>query len=369
MDRKRNRRIRLLIAAGLIVLLCCAAAAAGADVTVRFDLQGGSAAVSTLKLKPDEGGVVHFSLPAETPTRAGYRFIGWYCKGLEMEYGLDEAGKSIAFQISKGTLTYVAQWENNNHQTSCPYLMAWAGDYPQQADILQVDFKCIQDAPTTYYAVHSWTDGKPGSGYAGFQTVGEGEHVVILSIWDNGALKPSVEYAPYIRGSEDFGGEGTGKHVISNYDWQSQRWYTMRIQAVTKGSKTVYEQWIRPENGAWEKISAISFPKAGCGFGCECAFLEDFAPFDNLRRSMQLRNASARMAATGKWKTNRRYSISNYEDNNQLKYNVNYNCKAEAANQSALYMQIGGSGYEKCIRVPKDVHLKKSEVIDPYLLQ
>ena len=350
----------------VILVLCCIAVTASADVTVRFDMQGGSTRCASLKLKPDANGVVRFNLPAETPVRSGYQFIGWYCKGLEMEYGLCQPGEPIAFQIKNGTLTYVAQWESNNHQESCPYLIAWTCDYPEQADIIQVDFKCIQEAPSTYYAVHCWYE---ENGYAGFQILDDGTHVVIMSMWDNGPLKPTIEYAPYSRVAQAFDGEGTGKQVISNYDWTKLSWYTMRIQAITSGSKTVYEQWIRPENGTWEKICAISFPKAGCGFNYDCAFLEDFWPFTNLRRSMQLRNASARMASSGKWKTNKNYDIRNYIDNSLTKENVNFNCKAQAANDSALFMQIGGGGYENVIKVPKKVQLKKCEILDQYMIR
>lgn len=359
---------RFLLIVGILIL-CCIAVTACADVVVRFDMQKGSPSFSSLKLQPDGRGVVYFNLPGETPVREGYNFIGWYCKGLEMEYGLCKPGQSIAFQISKGTLTYVAQWENKNHQSSCPYLMAWTHNFPGQADIMQVDFKCIQDANHTYFAVHSWCAGKPGDGYAGFQTLNDGSHVVIMSLWDIGSMRPTIEYAPYSLKAQDFGGEGTGKQVISDYKWSEQCWYTMRIQARTSGNKTIYEQWIRPENGSWDKICAVSFPMAGCGFNCNCAFLEDFGPFSNQRRSMQLRNASLRVARTGKWQAIKVFDISNYESNLMTQYNVRYNCKADAANISALYMQIGGGGYENVIKVPKKVTLKKCEIIDQYMFQ
>ncbi len=338
-------------------------------VTVHFDMQGGSSAFADLELDPDEYGAVYFNLPDETPVRTGYRFIGWYCEGLEMEYGLCNPGDSIAFAMDSGTLTYVAQWENNNHQESCPYLMAFTCDYPEQADIVQVDFKCIQEAPTTYYAVHNWYNGGIAEGYAGFQILEDGRHVVIMSVWDSDAMRPTIEYAPYSRKAQDFGGEGTGKQVISEYDWTKLRWYTMRIQARTFGDKTVFEQWIRPEGGDWEKICAISFPVPGCGFNYNGAFLEDFYPFSNLRRSMQLANASAHLDASGVWQANRRYSISNYEDQRMQQYNVNYNCKAEAAGGNALYMQTGGSGYEMAIELPKTVELEYGEATDQYLLE
>ena len=357
--------MKYLVFAVLVLALCCVTAAACAEVTVKFDVNGGSTKYQSLKLEPDAYGTVRFRLPETAPVRSGYRFIGWYCKGLEMEYGLCAPGESIAFGITKGTLTYVAQWENNRHQESCPYLMAWTTELPVKSDIIQVDFKCIQEARATYYAVLNWYD---MNGYAGFQILEDGRHVVIMSMWDNGSVKPTIEYAPYAFKAQAFDGEGTGKQVLSTYDWSKLRWYTMRIQARTSGSKTVYEQWIRPEDGSWTKICAISYPQRNCGFKSVCAFLEDFYPFTNLRRSMQLRNMSGRAADTGKWKGNKRYTISNYEDNRLQTYNVNYNCKAEPANSAALYMQIGGGGYEKVITVPKDVKLKTCEILDQYML-
>lgn len=364
----RRNRMWKIVPAIVILILCCVSAAALADVTVRFDLNGGKAGFTNLKLKPDENGAVYFNLPDEKPVRPGYNFIGWYCKGLEKEYALCTPGQSIAWSMKKGTITYQAQWENQNHQTSCPYLMAWAGDYKKQMDIIQADFKCIEGAPHTYYAVHCWFDETPVRGYAGFQILNDGRHVVIMSMWDSGDLKPSIEYSPLSPTAHAFSGEGTGMQVLSEYYWDIQKWYTMRIQARTSGNKTIYEQWIRPENGSWEKIAAISFPMAGCGFNANCTFLEDFAPFSNQRRSMQLRNMSGRLTAGGKWLQNRRFSISNCEDNRLETDNVPYNCKAETANAYSLYMQIGGSGYEKVIRVPKTVRVNKCDITDPRML-
>ena len=346
--------------------LCLWMAAAHAEVTVRFDTQGGSGNFINLNLKPDEYQTVRFKIPATRPTRPGYMFIGWYCKGLEMEYGLCQPGDSVAFGMTEGELTYTAQWENNRHPNSCPYLMAWTGDYPAKADVIQVDFKCVEEAPSTYYCVHCWYD---MSGYTGFQVLEDGSHVVIFSMWDQAGLKPVIEYSPYARKRGDFGGEGTGKQIISNYPWEKQKWYTVRIQARTVGSKTVFEQWIRPEDGEWKKIGVISIPRPNCGMNSDMAFLEDFYPFSNRRSAMQLRNASARMAATGRWVKNQRYTINNCNNNTLTVDNVNYDCKAEAAGGSALYMQIGGSGYEPVITVPKDIRLRQCEITDPKILE
>lgn len=247
--------------------------------------------------------------------------------------------------------------------------MAWAKDYSDETDIIQIDFRCVEEAPHTYYAVHCWNNVYPGSGYAGFQILDDGTHVLILSLWDVGEQHPAIEYSPFSRKSGDFGGEGTGKQVISLYPWSKGIWYTMQIQAITSGNKTVYEQWIRPENGDWEKIAAISFPEAGLGFSENVAFLEDFFPFSNQRRSMQLRNASGRLASTGEWVQNKTYSISNYENQMLITANVPYDCKAEPAGADALYMEIGGSGFETVIRLPKTIVLEKCETTHPRMLE
>ena len=256
--------------------------------------------------------------------------------------------------------------EKAKEPKTCPYLLAWVHNDTELSDIIQVDFKCTKEAVHSYYAVHSWFD---EMGYAGFQIMEDGSHILIMSIWDNGDLKPTIEYAPYSRDADKFDGEGTGNHVLSDYDWTANKWYTMRIQAVTSGDKTIYEQWIRPEDGSWEKICAISYPQAGRGFTNNAPFLEDFYPFSNERRSMELRNMSSRNAETGEWSTKLSYYIENYADNTLQKENVNYDCKAEAKNDSTLYMEIGGRGYEKVTEMPKYVYLKKGEIVEPYLFE
>ena len=293
---------------------------------------------------------------------------------------VNNKGKVTAKKKGTATITVTGKNKKNykckvtvkekKQPTISPYLMAWTCDYTEQADIIQVDFKCTQEAVHTYYAVHNWYDVNGELvGYGGFQILEDGSHVLIMSIWDKGELKPTIEYAPYSLNTDNFDGEGTGKHIISNYDWTAKKWYTMRMQAIYSEDKTIFEQWVRPEDGSWEKICSISLPKTGFGFNYSGAFLEDFYPFSNKCRSMEMKNFSVHIAETGEWKKNLTYYIDNCADNTLKIENVNYDCKAEAKNDSTLYMEIGGRGYEKVTEMPKDVYLKKGEVIDPYLLE
>ncbi|MCL2456099.1 MAG: hypothetical protein FWD19_00950, partial [Defluviitaleaceae bacterium] len=112
----------------------------------------------------------------------------------------------------------------------------WDYFSPDGYDAMSVDWFCEQDAKNTYWAVLGWD-----RGYAGFQNVG-GNYVLLISLWNLGAdlrpisddttvpaYRPTIEYSKDRTGG-DFGGEGTGKNIFTNFDWQSEKWYTMRVQ-------------------------------------------------------------------------------------------------------------------------------------------
>ena len=128
----------------------------------------------------------------------------------------------------------------------------WASN--QSFDAVDVDWLCDQDATNTYWAVHNWSNG-----YAGFQNK-DGEHVLLLSLWDlPDGTSPQIEYVSDGKNG-DFGGEGTGKQVFTNYNWQVGKWYSMRVQIDKIDNKVIYSQWIKEENGDWLKTAAISYP-------------------------------------------------------------------------------------------------------------
>ncbi|MCL1810408.1 MAG: DUF3472 domain-containing protein, partial [Clostridiales bacterium] len=176
------------------------------------------------------------------------------------------------------------------------------------ADVLSVDWRCTTDSVSTYWAVSQFDDG-----YAGFQTLGNGQHVIIMSLWNlnNNTTKPTVEYAKDNNGA-DFGGEGEGKKVITSYNWKVGTWYTMRIQLRREGGKSYYEQWVREGNGPWEITAVISYPVSNRTFRYVLAFQEDFWDSGPNKRSAEVKNAYARMINTGAWKSLNRYELSNY---------------------------------------------------------
>lgn len=212
-------------------------------------------------------------------------------------------------------------------------------------DVISVDWYCDKDANNTYWAVHNW-DG----GYAGFQNK-DGQHVLLLSLWDLAdGTSPTIEYS--LSGENgSFGGEGTGKQVFTNYDWQVGKWYTMCIQVSSNNDKSYYTQYVKEENGDWLKTAVISYPITGNKFFGSSVFQEDFT-FNNLMRSCRLRNASGRIYGTDTWESWNNCKISNsffptdsatWESGVQL--NIDFDCNWDN-HGDYVWVQSGGEGFD-----------------------
>ena len=334
----------------LVLITMMLALTAQADVTVRYDCNGGSGPERSTVLVPDASGVISFSHPSEAPRRSGCQFLGWLCQDNPVYYPIDQPGQSIRYRLSDGQLSYTAQWMPNDHPAWAPYVTATAfGSDGTLYDVVEAQFKCVQKNEATYYCLHNWYNSSgefsgiiDGSGYAGFQYK-DGKTWTILSVWGNEHGVPAIEYAPGGSVAEPFGGEGTGMHILAEYPVQEFTWYTMRIQARTSGQKTVYEQWVKPENGSWEMICAISYPRPNLGFTWDCFFLEDWAG-NNLPRSCQIRGYCARRANDGHWLNATQFSLRNHLANTG-EQNVRYDCNWAVCDSETLWIQSGGDGF------------------------
>lgn len=211
-------------------------------------------------------------------------------------------------------------------------------------DAVEIDWYCEKDANCTYWAVHNWD-----SGYAGFQNK-DGNHVLLLSLWDLAdGTKPEIEYVSDGKNGT-FGGEGTGKQIFTNYNWKVGRWYSMRVQIDKENNKVIFSQWIKEEQGTWEKTAAISYPRTKEYFNRISVFQEDFA-FNNKMRSCRLKNARGRNVNSGKWKFLRECKITNSyfpTDESTWEYgvreNVSYDCDW-GATDSYVWIQSGGQDF------------------------
>ena len=229
-------------------------------------------------------------------------------------------------------------------------------------DVISVDWCCDKDANNTYWAVHNW-DG----GYAGFQNK-DGQHVLLLSLWDLAdGTSPTIEYS--LNGENgSFGGEGTGKQVFTNYDWQVGKWYTMCIQVSSDNDKSYYTQYVKEENGDWLKTAVISYPITGNKFFGSSVFQEDFT-FNNLMRSCRLRNASGRIYGTDTWESWNNCKISNsffptdsatWESGVQL--NIDFDCNWDN-HGDYIWVQSGGEGFDSNEKqIPVEYSLSNSDI-------
>lgn len=234
----------------------------------------------------------------------------------------------------------------------------------REYDTISVDWYCEKDALNTYWAVHNW-DG----GYAGFMN-SEGNHILLMSLWDlSDGNRPTIEYA--LDGKNgDFDGEGTGKQVYTNYNWQAETWYSMCIQVHSDHSKSYYTQYVKEEGGEWLKTAVISYPIAGNKLYGSSVFQEDFT-FNNVMRSCRLKNAGGRVYETNSWEPWPRGIVSNsffptdeasWEDG--VQFDVNFDCAWKNTDEY-VWIQSGGEEFDSKEKVfPAEFKLKNSSIQD-----
>lgn len=151
--------------------------------------------------------------------------------------------------------------------------------------------------------------------YAGFQRLsGSRKNVAIMSFWDLfGKDKSGVEqvvraklvYPADDGGNGEFGGEGTGAHILVPYAWEEDHWYRMLLRSF-KGDNgnTWVQQWICDlETGAWTLLSCYDTLMTNSAFtGDVAVFMENFYPeYAGEIRTMEICNARILRADTKKW--------------------------------------------------------------------
>lgn len=217
-----------------------------------------------------------------------------------------------------------------------------SGEY----DLVMVNWYCETDALNTYWAVHQFSTDTV-DGYAGFQNSGN-DHILMFSIWDHGTNYPVVEYVSDKTRLDNlnFGNEGTGKHIVTDFDWEVGKWYTMCIGTKTVSGKTYYAQWIAEKgNSNWFLCGVISYPVSNRYIGSDLMFQEDFT-FNNLTKKCRLQNAFGHYKVTNTWHKWNTYVISNnfyrYKETTSPVENFKYDCDHGKVGTEYIYIQSGG---------------------------
>lgn len=141
-------------------------------------------------------------------------------------------------------------------------------------DSFMIDFQGVKTQSSTFWALCNWqmdlTEFKKshekvtgGGGQGGFQKTENGQSAV-LSIWDlfyheNGKQKTLKAKLMYPEGaSRSFKGQGTGRNIISEFCWESDKWYRLVIKSwkdIETGN-TFIGEWVKDiEAGRWQLIS------------------------------------------------------------------------------------------------------------------
>ena len=359
-----KRKIVFLIL--LAAILSLFGSVAWADVVVSYDANGGISAPGDIVVVPFKKGLLQFKHPDFVPKREGYRFIGWLEGNDPVLHARTDPGDRIVLDGSSDRVVYYAQWLPTNGPALAPILsMEVMPDRALRRDISTIDWLCVQDAPYTQWGVIVWdsavSQSSAGDGLSGFIS-GNGRRCVFMTFIDEDGVGSTVEYV--------LGGE-VGSKLFLNYDtktfprlvcadypWEQGQWYTMRVQARTEGDKTVFEQWVRPSGGEWEKTIALSYPLRDLGMDRHILTVIDQAG-SNLPRSCLVRNVYGRDQASGNWISEtdwylsallvRGYDLSQGYD----LVPANCDCDARLVNAGTLWLQTGGAGYEDKTTLPK----------------
>ena len=216
-----------------------------------------------------------------------------------------------------------------------------SGDY----DLVMVDWKCEVDATNTFWAVINFSTNVI-DGYAGFQNNAD-DHILMFSLWNHGTDYPIVEYVSALtrRDNLTFGNEGNGKHIVTDYEWELNTWYTMCIGTKTVAGITYYAQWVSVQGtNNWLLCGIISYPTANKTIGSGSMFQEDFMS-NNYLRQCSIKNAFGRYSSNSTWHAWNTYSLTNalfqYTDSTSPIV-VRYDCLYEVDESESIRIRSGG---------------------------
>ena len=223
------------------------------------------------------------------------------------------------------------QKHNRKSKIRSPYIYGWfrIPQYIKYTEYM-IDFKADHLPNGTYCCLGNWymdysylekqynmspEKQEHISGYAGFQSVENGERRSLMSFWDI-FCKDIYKKRYYIRAkrifpistsfSEEFSGEGTGAHCFVPYVWKVKHWYRMHLKCKTsaKTGNTIVEQWVMDlESGANTLLCCYDTGVKNSTFqGPIAIFLENFVTAHaGDVRSLQVCNAKYYRSDTKIW--------------------------------------------------------------------
>ena len=191
------------------------------------------------------------------------------------------------------------------------YAVDFKADYAPNGTYLSICNWDMDLSGLKKYYRNAWGESGGVGAYAGFQVLGDGRHVAIMSIWHTfvedsagnvSRISATVTY-PQNAGNP-FDGEGTGTQCIIPFDWQTGHMYRAVIQQSYSASNTVkLGFWVCDlQSGAWTKLIEYDTHYPELYMSGACSFLECFAPaYAGNVRTMEMSNFRVRSAETFQW--------------------------------------------------------------------
>ncbi|MDO4400962.1 MAG: Ig-like domain-containing protein [Coriobacteriia bacterium] len=212
-----------------------------------------------------------------------------------------------------------------------PYLVCWP-EFSGTTGFYEyaVDFKADTQPRGTYLSIGNWfmdmsslqnryasvsadAGATPGLGYAGFQVLGDGSKVAIMSIWkiyvtdssgNTSVINAKRTYPSNPRVGGSFGGEGTGVQTIVNYDWKAGRTYRALIQCgqTSAGNCELFFWVCDLTTGVWTELVAYDLGYGSTYINDVCCFSENFlVDYAANIRTVEWSNFRVNSRATGSW--------------------------------------------------------------------
>ena len=194
--------------------------------------------------------------------------------------------------------------------TFSEFAVDFRADYLPRGTYLSVcNWDMTMDTLKSQYS-NVWREYSGVAAYAGFQVLGDGSHVAIMSVWDTyytdayGNTKTIRAEAIYPDEGNSFSGEGDGIQKIVPYDWKEGKSYRALIQCGTSsGGTTTLIFWVKDlSSGSWTKLAEYDTKIKNTRMCDAAAFLENFLPqYAGEVRSMELWNCRVHSVSTGEW--------------------------------------------------------------------
>lgn len=223
----------------------------------------------------------------------------------------------------------IARYRNERNLRS-PYITGWFL-LPEETRYTEytVDFKADHLPRGTYCCLGSWAMDFSGlkkryrsvrtayahaHAYAGFQKIGDGRMISIMSFWDiecedrygnQTTISAKRLYPENVIDGGRFWGEGDGARSSAPFAWEAGHWYRMHLKCVPGRENSLLEQWVWDlETGEYTLLCRYEIAVPDTAFkGSNAVFLENYlTETAGEVRSMEVSNPKILDADTKQWR-------------------------------------------------------------------